>query len=267
MRAVIPGQISDEEIFHPIEPGFKSYPAGSVDFIVGAATKLDSESKTVTVSTAADPSRRISYDYLVVATGSRAEAGVPWKASSTYEACLETLHATAESIGAAGSVVVAGAGATGVELASEIKSEYGDKKEVTLLSAGGEIVGGDPTAVTIEKELQKLRIVVKKNVQASSFEKLPDGRTEVALSNGETIITDLYLPATGLMANTEFLPIDCLNERKYVLVDAQYRVKGLADAWAVGDVVARPRSTFVEADVQVRARTSLHIVCLSAFIY
>jgi NADH dehydrogenase FAD-containing subunit len=257
VRAVIPGQIRDEEIFHPIEPGFKSYPAGSVDFIVGAATKLDTESKTVTVSTATDPSRRITYDYLVVATGSRAESGVPWKASSTYEACLEDLHATAETIGAASSIVVAGAGPTGVELAAEIKWEYGDKKEVTLLSVGGEIVGGDATAVTIEKELQKLRVVVKKNVQASSFEKLPDGRTEVSLSNGETLTTDLYLPATGLMANTEFLPIDCLNERKYVLVDSHFRIRSLKDAWAVGDVVARARSTFVEADVQVSTRRKM----------
>lgn len=253
---MIPGLIKDEEIFHPIEPGFKSYPAGSVEVIIGAATKLDKDAKTVTVATSAEveasSSRSVSYDYLVIATGSRAEAGVPWKASGTHEECLATLHSTAEAVGAARSVVVAGAGPTGVELAAEIKDEYGDKKEVYLLSAGGEIVGGDSSAATIEKELLKLRVIVKKGVQASSFEKLPDGQTQLMLSDGESIVTDLYLPATGLMANTEFLPLDCLNERKYVEVDAFHRARGLTDAWALGDVVSKPRGTFTEADAQVR---------------
>lgn len=264
MRAVIPGLIKDEEIFQPIEPGFKSYPSSHVEFLLGAAIKLDKDTKTVTVATAPHTTRAVPYDYLVVATGSRAESGVPWKASGTYDDCVRTLHETGQQIHAAKSVVVAGAGATGVELAAEIKDAYGDAKDVTLLSAGGEIVGGDMAAVAVEKELTRLRVVVKKGVQASGFEKLDDGRTQVLLSNGETLVTDMYLPATGLMANTEFLPLDCLNERKYVQVDAEHRVLGLADTWALGDVVSRPRGTFVEADLHVRDVLSSpkHFLCV-----
>lgn len=266
VRAVIPGLIKDEELFIPVEPGFKAYPQGCFEFVLGAATKLDKDAKSVTVNVATTPAtttRVISYDYLVVATGARAEAGVPWKASGTYEECLESLHETTAAVGAAKSVVVAGAGATGIELAAEIKDAFGDAKEVILLSAGAEIVGGDPSAPTIEKELNKLNVIVKKGVQASGFEKQEDGRTEVMLSNGETLITDLYLPATGLMANTEFLPSDCLNERKYVEVDAENRVKGLADTWALGDVVSKPRGTFILTDIHVRniPRLSVCAVC------
>lgn len=256
MRAVVPGLIKDDELFLPLEPGFKSYPLGSFEFVLGAATKLDKDTKTVAVTTAPHTSRAVAYDYLVVATGARAEAGVPWKASGSYEECLATLHETAEAVGSAKSVVVAGAGATGVELAAEIKDAFGDAKEVVLLSAGAEIVGGDLSAPTVEKELLRLKVVVKKGVQASGFEKQEDGRTQVLLSNGETLVTDLYLPATGLMANTEFLPLDCLNERKYVEVDAENRVRGLTDTWALGDVVSKPRGNFVITDIHVRASVS-----------
>lgn len=259
---MIPGLLKDEEMLLPLEPGFKAYPQGSFEFVLGAATKVDKDTKTVAITTAPHTTRSISYDYLVVATGARAEAGVPWKASGSYEECLETLHATTASVGAAQSIVVAGAGATGVEVAAEIKDAFGDAKEVILLSAGPEIVGGDVVAPSIERELLRLNVIVKKGVQAGAFDKLDDGRTQLVLSNGETLITDLYLPATGLMANTGFLPIDCLAENKYVKVDAEHRVQGLPDAWALGDVVSKPRGTFVVADLHVRMPS----ISLSCFL-
>lgn len=252
MRAVIPGLIKDEELLQPIEPGLGQYPAGSVEFIVGAATQVDKHARTVEVETASSGPRTLRYDYLVLATGARAaDTGMPWKASGTYKECVEALHRTAERIDRASHVVVAGAGATGVELAAEIRFEYKDKT-VVLLSADEELVGGDSTASALERELIHLGVEIKKGSRSEGVEELDDGRTQVSLSTGDKIVTDLFLPTMGLVPNTEFLPAEYLNDNKFADVDAEFRVKAAAeDTWALGDVVSKPRPSIPETDAQV----------------
>jgi len=56
------------------------------------------------------------------------------------------------------------------------------------------------------------------------------------LSNGEKKIVDLYLPTTGLVPNSEFIPKTLLNEGGFVTVDEFLHVKGFSDIWAAGDV-------------------------------
>lgn len=76
------------------------------------------------------------YDILVIATGSRSAAPGPWKDSlQGYEHSIKTLHETQAAVAKAKTIVIGGGGATGVETASEIKYEYGAKKEVTLVRA------------------------------------------------------------------------------------------------------------------------------------
>lgn len=175
---------------------------------------------------------------------------MPWKASGSYEECLEALHCTAERIGRAEHIAIAGAGATGVELAAEIRFEFKDKT-VVLLCADKELVGGDSTAGPIERELDRLGVDIKKGARSESVEELEDGKTQVTLSNGETLVTGLYLPTMGLVPNTEFLPAECLTERKYADVDEQFRVKAVENAWALGDVVSKPRASLPETEAQV----------------
>ncbi|KFH40466.1 Apoptosis-inducing factor-like protein [Hapsidospora chrysogenum ATCC 11550] len=251
VRAVIPGLIKDEELLQPIEPGLGQYPAGSVEFIVGAATQVDKHAKTVEVETASSGSRTLRYDYLVLATGARAaDTSMPWKASGTYEDCVEALHRTAERIGRASHIVVAGAGATGVELAAEIRFEYKDKT-VVLLSADEELVGGDSTASALEWELVHLGVEIKKGLRSEGVEELDDGKTQVSLSTGDKIVTDLFLPTMGLVPNTEFLPAEYLDDKKFADVDAEFRVKAaVEDTWALGDVVSKPRPSIPETDAQ-----------------
>jgi len=250
VRAVIPGIIKDEELLQPIEPGLRQYPADSVEFIVGTATHVDKDAKTVEVETTSG-SRTVRYGYLVLATGARAaDTCMPWKASGTYEECVEALHRTAERIGQASHIVVAGAGATGVELAAEIRFEYKDKT-VVLLSADEELVGADSTASALERELVHLGVEIKKAVRSEEVEELDGGKTQVSLSTGEKIVTDLFLPTMGLVPNTEFLPAEYLNDKKFADVDAEFRVKASAeDTWALGDVVSKPRPSIPETDAQ-----------------
>lgn len=60
---------------------------------------------------------------------------MPWKNEGSYEHGKETLHGMQRRVYAAKSIVVGGAGPTGVETAGELGFEYGKVKEITLVSS------------------------------------------------------------------------------------------------------------------------------------
>lgn len=266
MRAVVPGQVKDEELIQPIEPGLRQYPVGSVEFIVADATSLNFNDKTVQISIDSAV-RNVAYDYLVLATGSRqTEPSTPWKASSSYEELITSLHTTSERIKEAKHIVIAGGGSTGVEVAAEIRYKFKDK-QLILLSASDALVGGDSTAASVENELQKLGVVVRKGTKAVSSEPTASGQTTVLLSNGESIVTDFYLPTTGLIPNTEYLPSEVLTETKYADVDEFFQLKKHSNVWAAGDIVSRPRAGFLYTEAQVSnplCRISLLLTVIQA---
>jgi NADH dehydrogenase FAD-containing subunit len=104
-----------------------------VEFVLGTASKLEPSSKTVTISTPKGD-RTQAYDILIIATGAHSVGDVPWKASlSGYQATVDTLHKIQEQVKAAKTIVVGGAGPTGVETSGELGYEYGKDKEITLV--------------------------------------------------------------------------------------------------------------------------------------
>lgn len=253
VRAIVPGQIKDEQLFQPLAAAFERYPKDSYEIVVGSAGKVDTTSKTVLVSLPGSD-RTLNYDQLVIATGSRCTtSSVPWKNLDTYDETVSLLDSTRERVQAAKHVVVAGAGATGVEVAGELAFEYGKDKEVILLCGGPAVLDGDSVGPAAEAELLKLNVKIQKNARVAGAKDLADGKTEVSLENGETITTDLYLPTMGMKANTEMLDLQYLNDKGYVDVDDLFRVKGLEDegVWALGDVVNKPRGGFLITQKQV----------------
>ncbi|KAL2024551.1 hypothetical protein VTK56DRAFT_7594 [Thermocarpiscus australiensis] len=252
VRAIIPGIIKDQDIIKPLDAALKRYPSGSYELVIGSVSAADFESKQVEVVVSSDNTNRtISYDQLVLATGSRAPPSTVWKASdfTTSEAAIKSLRDTASKVHAAKHIVVAGAGSTGVEVAGELGYEYGKTKQIVLLCAGDQILGGDIVAPAAVNELKKLKVAIKYHARVESTSAAPDssGKTEVKLANGETIATDLYLPTTGLTPNTEYIPAKYLTvdaNYRTVLVDECLRVQGAKDVWACGDVVSKPRAGF-----------------------
>lgn len=263
IRAVVPDLIPEDQLFHLIEPGFASYPEDSFELILASATNLDATAKTTTVQFPDGTERSLKYDYLVLTTGARAASeNVPWKQQESHEATTSLLRRTAEKVREAKHIVIAGAGATGCETSAEIKENFKDK-EVVLLSADPEILNGDVLAGNMEHEITKIGVVVKKNSRVQGTKNLGNGKTEVVLENGSKIVTDLYLPTMGLMANTEFVDKRHLNEKNYAEVDECYRLKDAECAWACGDVVSKPRAGFMITDKQVcYIPLSLTPVCL-----
>lgn len=252
IRAVVPGLIKDDQLFHPIEPGFSHYPKENFQFVLGSATSVDTDAKTALVKAVDGTSEQtLKYDYLVLATGARAaNDNVPWKPLANHEATVKQLHETAAKVKEAKTVLIAGAGPTGCETSSEIKHKYGPDKEVILLSAGTEVMGGDTLASNMEYEMKKLGVDVRKNSRVEGSKVLPDGKTEVTLADGTSILADVYLPTMGLKPNTGYLSEKLLNECKYVEVDEFYQVKETENVWACGDIISKPRAGFMITDKQ-----------------
>ncbi|KAK0645651.1 hypothetical protein B0T16DRAFT_351532 [Cercophora newfieldiana] len=247
VRRIIPGVLKDEDIFKPIAAALKKYPESSYEFIVGTAEEADFDAKSVRITTESGESKTLSYDQLVVATGSHTAGNVPWKAEGTYEQTLALLKSTEEKVKAANHIVVAGAGTTGVELTGELAFEFGKTKEIVLLSAGDKLVNGDIIAPAAANELKKLNAKIQYNARVTETRAsaADPAKTEVVLANGETLTTDLYLPTMGLIPNTTYVPAKYLNENKLVDVDEFFRVKGTTNVWAAGDVVSKPRAGFM----------------------
>lgn len=247
VRAVIPGQYTDKDLFKPIADALKKYPAESYELVIGSAEGADFDAKSVRVATPAGE-RAISYDQLVLATGSRTPSDdVPWKAHGSYEEAVALLHATTDKVKAATHIVVAGSGPTGVELAGELGYEYGKTKEIILISASDKLVNGDITAPAAANELKKLNVAVKygAGVESTRPSVTDPSKTDVVLKGGEVITTDLYLPTMGLVPNSEYVPAKYLTEKKLVDVDDFFRVQGTTNVWAAGDLVSKPRAGFM----------------------
>ncbi|KAL5614336.1 hypothetical protein BROUX41_004442 [Berkeleyomyces rouxiae] len=258
IRAVVPGAIHDDQIFHAIEPGFAAYPPANFQFLVGTASDIDASAKTAAITTSTGR-QVIPYDYLVLASGARAvpsKPDTPWKAvatgppdQDTYNQTLAALHATQKSVADAKHIVIAGAGPTGVETSAELRYAHKDKT-VVLLTAGDSLLAGDSIGSSAEREITALGVEVRRNARVKTSRALASGKTEVLLHSGETIETDLYMPTMGLEPNSEYVPATSLNENKYVNVDDNFQVQGLKDVWACGDIVSKPRAGFMLADKQ-----------------
>lgn len=257
VRAIIPNILQDDELLQPIAQGLEQYntakhPAAA-EFILGTATSIDTAARSVQVDTDAAPTpRTVTYDYLVIATGSRSTVpGMPWKADGSHAALVASIHDVAARVQSAAHIVVAGGGATGVEVCGELRYEFPDK-QVVLLSGSDALVGGDSTAPALDKALASMGVAVRKGVRAVGTKDTANGKTEVALSNGETLVTDLYLPTVGMTPNSECVPGALLDDKKLVKTDEYMRVPGAENVWAVGDVVGRPSAGYLMTEAQVR---------------
>ncbi|EGS21964.1 putative FAD binding protein [Thermochaetoides thermophila DSM 1495] len=260
VRAIIDGKIKDEQIFKPIEPALTRYPEEKRELIIGTATSADFDNKTVEVKLASDGSvRTIQYDQLVLATGARAAApDMPWKALGGYEETVNTLHTLAQRAKEASHIVVAGAGATGVELAGELGDAYGKNKTIVLLSATDSLLGGDSIAKAAERELKSLKVQIQYNARVQTVQQTTGeggaNKMELTLASGETLTTDLYLPTHGLIPNTEYIPPRYLDSEnlnyRTVRVDDYLRVQETTNVWALGDIISKPRAGFFIAQKQ-----------------
>ncbi|CAF9925102.1 MAG: hypothetical protein HETSPECPRED_005744 [Heterodermia speciosa] len=226
-RALISDEMFNQnKLFVGIPQVFEQYPKGSLRFVHARATNLDYNDRIVSVTFQEGNTEQIDYHALVIATG--ASTPSPLHGLNRDEQSLKaSWHDFRKALPNAKSIVITGAGPTGVETAGEL-GEYlngrpgwfSSKPEkpnvsITVVNAGSQIlpVLRPAIAAKAERLLDKVGVTVIKNARVQSVK--PEGagtetalttKTTVTLNTGQTLDADLYIPATGSKPNTGFVP-------------------------------------------------------------
>ncbi|KAL4875864.1 hypothetical protein BJY04DRAFT_150785 [Aspergillus karnatakaensis] len=231
-RAFLADHYFDQaKLFVKLEDQFTQYGA-KFKFIHGRAAALDHENRVVTVSKlgntntdTTETETKISYHALVIATGSSTPSPLLSLNSAGEAELKKHWSAFRSALPTAKTIVIAGGGPVGVETAGELGEHLNGragwfsakhsnaKVKITVVTASDQIlpVLRPAIAQTGEDFLAKVGVDVLKGVKVDSVSPLEAGKdaltakTEVKLSNGETLQADLYIPAYGTPPNTEFV--------------------------------------------------------------
>ena len=256
---VATGGLEADSIAFPLRKIFKNQK--NFIFRMTDVERVDAEHKIVHTSIG-----EISYDYLVIATGSDTNffgqkevehfsmsmKTIPEALNlrsmilqNLEEALIETDAVTKDSLL---NFVVVGGGPTGVELSgalAEIKKHVLPKDypelsieqiKVYLIEGSPELLGAmSAQASKKAKEfLEELGVNILTNLRVESY----DGKV-IRLSNGKSINTQNVLWAAGVMgAVVVGLPKETITRGNRIIVDEYNRVTGQDHVFAIGDVAA-----------------------------
>ncbi len=224
--------------------------AVDVAYIQGRAETIDTKARAVEIVTADNEQRAITYDRLVVATGSRlfrpnipglAEHGFSVDSLDDAIALDRHLHGLADrpAMNGRDTVVVAGGGFTGIEAATEmparLRAILGNdaKPRVIIVERNGAIAPdmGPSSRPVIEDALRKLGVETRLGAGVAGLDE-----SSVTLSSGERIEAETVIWAAGIRAAplTAQIPAERDNFGRLV-VDRDLRVPGVAGVFATGD--------------------------------
>ncbi|KAL6915247.1 hypothetical protein ACHAPO_011108 [Fusarium lateritium] len=251
VRAVVPGQIPEDELFQPIEDGFTKYKPSQFELIIGRATGVNLEQEQVTIDIDGTV-KTVNYHHLILATGSSVSSGLPFKHVGSSEDTKLALRKLQERVKAAKSIVIAGDGPTGVETAGEIAEAYGGEKKITLIVSKNHALPGLLPSVgqKAEKVLSKMNTTIIRNVKVVDAKSVGSSQS-ITLSDGKVLDADVYLPLFGLHANSSFLPPVILDDKGNVKLDNKLRVTGTDNVWGVGDIGNLETKQATKADAQL----------------
>ncbi|KAJ5204862.1 Apoptosis-inducing factor [Penicillium cinerascens] len=252
-----------EQYLLSITDAFTKYTARKVEFILGTATAIDVAAKSVSVTPNDGEARSVSYDYLVLASGSTTTSttgeitgfSIPFKQSNRDD-LKELIEAAQQTITGANNIVIGGAGPIGVELAGELAEaveQSGSAATITLVSATDRVLpmlkpSGSSAAANM---LQQKNVKVITSTRVTDAEASGDAWM-VSLDNGEKICADLYIPTTGVIPNSGFIPEQFLDKDGWVKVDKEMRVESSENIYAAGDITNNSMRLSFKAVEQAR---------------
>lgn len=221
-----------------------------VVYVQGHAEAIDTKSGVVEIAATQGARKKLSYDRLVVATGSRLfRPNVPGLAEHGFSvdqlddaiALDRHLHklSSRPASKARNTVVVAGGGFTGIEAATEVPSRLREilgkdaQLRVVIVDRNEAIapdMGAGPRPI-IQDALRKLGIETRLGVGVASLD-----RSGVTLSSGEHIECETVIWAAGMRAAplTAQIPAE-RDQFGRLLVDRDLRVPSVNGVFATGD--------------------------------
>ncbi|ETS79668.1 hypothetical protein PFICI_09521 [Pestalotiopsis fici W106-1] len=243
-RIVLPGQLVEDKYMWSIPELFAKYPVDKFEFVAGKAETLSPEDNSVVVRLADGSSRTIAYHTVIVATGADARDNMPWKPLSSSTETREAIAKLQGAIEKAKSIVVAGGGVTGVELAGELGAAYSKSglKEVTLIVSDALPLERRIMRRTRESALRQLTgLGVKVLVESRVIAVLPGQGSKQTLEISKqagtktTIETDLFVPTYGVITNTQFAPASMKDAEGRLAQDSRLRAPGYDNVFVLGD--------------------------------
>ena len=132
-----------------------------------------------------------------------------------------------------------------------------DPKRITLIMATPRALPRLPANIgrKAEKQLQGLRVKVIKDVRV--IDTIDDfgeqGKIKVLLSNDQSLLTDVYIAATGVSPNTAFAPSNLLDAGGYINTNPQtLRVEEAGErVYAIGDCASYSANCVLDAYIGV----------------
>eukprot|EP01094_Clydonella_sp_ATCC50884_P014982 TRINITY_DN25561_c0_g1_i1.p1 TRINITY_DN25561_c0_g1~~TRINITY_DN25561_c0_g1_i1.p1 ORF type:complete len:395 (+),score=147.63 TRINITY_DN25561_c0_g1_i1:70-1254(+) len=190
--------------------------------------------------------KRISYDVLIVASGSTYNQ--PFKeANAVIATRANILSGCAKQLELSDSVLVIGGGSVGVELAAEVNETFPEKRVVIAHSH--------------EKLLARLPKVARQYVW-EYFEKQTNTelllntkvttRTDVGYKtkDGRSVVVDVAFMCTGISPNSDFLKSfddKCVDKRGFAVVNEYLQLEGHPNVFVAGDVSAVKEEKLAQA--------------------
>lgn len=295
----------DNNTFHVWKPRFHEVATGAIDadldavdyraharlnhyrFELGTMGSVDRDQRTITLDALLDqggveilPQRQLSYDYLVLATGSQSnDFGTPGvrehclfidslqQANRFRERFLNTCM-QANYHNEALSIAIVGGGATGVELAAEIHHAvsilkmYGHEQldrsllEIHIIEAAPRIlpVLSERVSAAASERLEGLGIKVHTNVIVDRAEK-----GAFVTQGGASIKAHLLVWAAGVKANQSLADIGLHTNRLHQIeVTPSLRAKGDEHIFVIGDCAACHLAE-MERPIPPRAQSALQM--------
>jgi apoptosis-inducing factor 2 len=232
-------------------------PKGSLEFIFDGCKEVRKErNQNILIL---ESGTTLAYEFLVIATGSQTSGLIDLGNKSKKEG-ISKLKRNQELIRVAKSIAIVGAGAVGVELATDIKYLYRDSKSVVLFNSRDHILPKFPKIVSqhVEPELERLNVVVRNNARPTV-----SGKTLI-FKDGTREDFDLVFVCTGAKSNSgPFKGIlgDAIDEATgEIMVEDTLQVQNAKhpNVFALGDVMKNDgqpkmgRSAFVQSPTVVQ---------------
>ncbi|XP_008320791.1 ferroptosis suppressor protein 1 [Cynoglossus semilaevis] len=209
-------------------------------FVQGRVDRVDTARQTVCLQGGTE----MFFSHLILCTGTDGSFPGKYNTVASYHTAIQTYENLVKQIQAADSVLVVGGGASGVEMAAEIKTEYPEKKVVLVHSRIGL---ADPELLPSVRQEAK-EVLLRKGVElllghkVNSLSELRLNKTHkntvVTTDKGETLITELVINCSGLRINSEAYKEElsgCMSNSGALKVNQHLQVLGFTNIFAIGD--------------------------------